>query len=346
MKKIVICCDGTWNTPDEEKEGISCATNVVKIAEAIAQRSDDGMEQRVYYHPGVGTSGSFLSQWFDGATGTGVSANILDAYRFLIMNYEAGDALYLFGFSRGAFTVRSLAGLIRNSGLLRPSALAKVDEAYQIYRSRRPSTDPREREATLFRKTYAVADTVPIRFIGVFDTVGSLGNPLFVNSVLQSLSFSVVGNQFHDTNLSSYVDNAFQALAIDEKRRNFLPALWRQQEHAKGQTLEQVWFAGVHSNVGGGYPVTGLSDIALEWMVSKAQKCGLTVGPLTMVGNPKEHPQESRKMFYRLIPRADRPIGEAPNGNESIHPSVVKKFKEDPAYRPVKLVEYFQKHPV
>src|SRR5665647_1801592 len=115
MKRIAIFCDGTWNTPDEMDNGKPCHTNVVKMANALNQRSADGTSQVLFYHDGIGSEGTKFKRVFDGATGTGISTNILEAYKYIINTYEPGDELFLFGFSRGAFTVRSLAGLIRNS---------------------------------------------------------------------------------------------------------------------------------------------------------------------------------------------------------------------------------------
>ena len=185
MKRIAIFCDGTWNTPDKEENGKHCPTNVVKMANALCPFSIDGTVQLLYYDTGIGSEGGLIKRVYDGATGTGISEKILQAYRFIINNYERGDELFLFGFSRGAFTVRSLSGLIRNSGILKIENLDKVSRAYSIYRSRLPQYQPREVESTLFRKTFAVEETTRITFIGVWDTVGALGNPLFLNGFLK-----------------------------------------------------------------------------------------------------------------------------------------------------------------
>jgi len=345
MKRIAVFCDGTWNTPDKAKDGKYCQTNVVKMANALSPVSKDGTAQVLFYDTGIGSAGGILSRVFDGATGNGISAKILEAYRFIIQNYEPGDELFLFGFSRGAFTVRSLSGLIRNSGILKTSNISLVTRAYSIYHSRKPQFQPREVEATLFRKTFAVEETTRIKFIGVWDTVGALGNPLFLNGLLSRR------NQFHDTELSSRVDYAFHALAIDEKRKNFEATVWQQQAHSVGQTLEQVWFPGVHSDVGGGYPETEnkLSDIALQWMITKAQQCNLTFGPILLNPDPQGCMHESYSGFYKLQPRLYRPIGKVIPGkgktNETIHPSVFERYKADKNYRPKNLVEYLSQHP-
>jgi uncharacterized protein (DUF2235 family) len=345
MKRIAIFCDGTWNTPDKLKNGKHCQTNVVKMANALSPTSTDGKKQVLYYDAGIGSEGSLIKRIFDGATGTGISENILKVYRFLIQNYEPGDELFLFGFSRGAFTVRSLAGLIRNSGILKISNSDQGHRAYEIYRSRKPEFQPREVEATLFRKTFAVEETTGIKFIGVWDTVGALGNPLLLNGILSRR------NRFHDTDLSSKISNAFHALAVDEKRKNFEATLWHQQPDSKNQVLEQVWFPGVHSNVGGGYPESesGLSDLALNWMLDKAQNCNLNFNRIDMNPNPLAPMHESYRGFYTLQSRLYRDIAKADqkkgNANESLHPSVTTRYNEDAKYRPKNLVDFFKRHP-
>jgi uncharacterized protein (DUF2235 family) len=146
-KTLVVCCDGTWNRPRAARG----PTNVAKVAIALAEQDGEGREQRLYYHEGVGVRRSERIR--GGVTGWGLSRNVRECYRFLVESYEPGDRIYLFGFSRGAYTARSLAGLIRNSGLLRPQHVARIDEAYRLYRDRK--MDPLSLEAELFRRMYA-----------------------------------------------------------------------------------------------------------------------------------------------------------------------------------------------
>lgn len=213
-------------------------------------------------------------------------------------------------------------------------------KAYKLYKSRRASTHPKGREATLFRKTYAIADVIPIKFIGVFDTVGSLGNPLLVNTALSKLSFSIMGNQFHDTDLSSHVENAYQALAIDEKRANFAPTLWTQQQTSRNQCLEQRWFVGCHSNVGGGTISSSLSDIPLNWMATNASDCGLELSKISNRPDPCAPISESWNRFYLLRSRYYRPIGISRNANEQLDLSVQERYSSDVNYRPKNLLRY------
>ncbi len=346
MKRLVILCDGTWNSPDKTENGVPVATNVVKLADAIP-RNHEGVEQRVFYDAGIGSAGLAVYRLFAGATGTGISRNILQAYRFVIDSYVIGDELYLFGFSRGAFTVRSLAGLINKCGILSRDARGVIPQAYDLYCSRRPEAHPREHEATLFRRTYSVEDVTRIAFIGVWDTVGALGNPLRLRTISP-------WNRFHDTNLSRYVRHAYHALAIDETRQNFSPTLWNQQSTEFGQIMEQRWFVGVHSNVGGGYPDVGLSDIALAWLAGKAGEVGLGIGDLQLAANPKGRLVDSRTGFYKAIPKSYRPIdkpgtdkktGNTMVTNETLDESVLVRYRADSKYRPRNLVNYLHRHP-
>ena len=244
-------------------------TNVQKIYEAIASKGVDAVPQVKYYGVGVGTGYTLSDRFFGGATGRGIDRNIKDAYRFIMWNYEPGDELYFFGFSRGAYTARSLTGLIRNCGVLQAQYLNLVNEAYSLYRDRNAITHPDSDLMMAFKTKYS--QITRMKFIGVWDTVGALGIPLSMWSNKQY--------QFHDVKLSTDIDYAYHAIALDETRRLFQPTLWEVSKNANNpefkQEVEQVWFPGVHSNVGGGYADTGLSDIALQWMIEKAQATGL-----------------------------------------------------------------------
>ena len=353
-KRLVICCDGTWNIPDQASDGKASPTNVTKLALAVAPEDDAGVEQRMFYHRGVGTSRR--EHIMGGGFGYGLSKNVRDSYRFIVENYEPGDELFLFGFSRGAYTARSTAGFVRNSGILRSSYADRIDEAYALYRDR--TAHPRGTEARLFRRSYSYETR--IRFIGVWDTVGALGIPV---TGLGWVNWFNRRWQFHDTDLSTTVDAAFQALAIDEKRAPFQPAVWKQQPDAGNQRLEQVWLAGVHCDVGGGYPATGLSDIGLRWMVDRAGTCGLAFLKDAFVPPPPAGAgdaaststivnadamgtlHESRKSFYKLQGPYHRPIGEKDPAHEYVGSSVVVRREKDPGYAPPALVTYLAGQP-
>jgi uncharacterized protein (DUF2235 family) len=347
-KRLIVCCDGTWNTPDEVRDGRPCPTNVTRLARAIVTPAGgDGVEQRVYYHKGVGT-GAF-DHFRGGALGWGLSRNVQDAYMFLVDNHDdPGDEIFLFGFSRGAYTARSVAGLVRNAGLLRRRNAGKLHDAYELYRDRSEATHPRSIEAELFRKSFSIE--VRIKFIGVWDTVGALGVPVDFPGV------HLVNDRwkFHDVKLSTYVDRAFQALALDERRKPFTPAIWQQQPLPPGvrQTLEQVWFAGVHSDVGGGYPESGLADVALGWMAKKAADAGVALDP-GKLGIPPSGPDpmapthDSMTWYYRLFGELVRAIpvqrcdadGRPVVTNEKAASAAVDRLR-DPSYRPPNLIGF------
>ena len=265
-RRLVVCADGTWNTQEGRGVAEPPPTNVVKLARAVRPVAADGSTQIVYYHEGVG-NGSPLLRFLGGVAGYGLSRNIRDCYRFLVDNYMPGDQLYFFGFSRGAYTVRSLVGMIRNSGLLKGEHAHLIGKAYDLYRGRSTSSHPNSVDSKAFREAYS--HDVEIECLGVWDSVGALGLPTF-GPLGRRLARKYA---FHDVRLSGHVRHAYHALAIDEQRKPFLPAIW--EVDTPGQDVEQVWFAGVHSNVGGGYPDCGLSDVALQWMLDKAAALGL-----------------------------------------------------------------------
>ncbi len=340
MKRIITCSDGTWNKPNDFYNGKGLTTNVQQIFEGICNSDDQQIHQIKYYDEGVGAEGSWLSRRLDGATGKGIDENILSAYKFILWNYEPGDELYLFGFSRGAYTARSLAGLIRNCGILKNNDLSLIKEAYRIYRNRNPVTDPNSQEAIDFKQKYSYYENLRIKFIGVWDTVGALGIP--------SRWFQWYNNkkyQFHDTTLSSITDFAYQALAIDEKRSNFTPTFWEKSDKVMrgevGQVMEQVWFPGVHSNIGGGYPDQGLSDITLNWMVNKAKQTGLGFEKKYLEAQVKQNVAgklyNSKVFPFSLLPDYVRPVCKNPKANEFVDRAAFDRMKIIPGYRPENL---------
>ena len=261
MANLVVCLDGTWSNAD-------CAapqTNVAILSDLIDLRRGGKPAQQLYYDPGVGTGGSVMARLAGGVTGKGLSANILGAYRFLSLNYRPGDNIYLFGYSRGAFTARSLCGFITASGLLRAELCdaANLAAAWAYYRTKPKQRYPAE-HARLRAMSYA---DLRIRFLGVFDTVGALGIPRRWLNWVGRKSF-----QFHDTELCSIVDHSCHALAIDEHRQEFEAAVWDLPRRGGYLTVEQVWFPGAHANIGGGCQDKGLSDLTLDWMLKRLRR--------------------------------------------------------------------------
>lgn len=356
MKRLAIFCDGTWNSADQVTDGEPTPTNVVKLALRVAKRDGD-VPQIVYYDQGVGT-GNSLDKITGGAFGKGLDDNLHAAYRFLMLNYEAGDQLYLFGFSRGAYTVRSLAGMVRKCGILKRCASNRYHEAISMYND---THHPNDDTARRFRKDHSVTgdESIPIRMIGVWDTVGALGVPVRGLRWLTADSY-----RFHDVELSGSVERAYQALAIDERRAPFEAARWAYKPK-ENQIVEQVWFCGVHSDVGGGYPGDRqrgtLSDYPLIWMRDKAIDAGLVIDQKTDAEfapqpNHLGELHNSKTGLYRLTPGIDRMIGMAaeaqaqPNERstkidptQSLHESVYKRWNDDPGYRPKNLQAYFDR---
>lgn len=341
-KRIAAFFDGTWNRPDE-KNG---PTNVVKLYQAVAPTDASGMEQRKFYDTGVGT-GPF-DRIRGGAFGWGLSEKIKDGYRFIAEAFEPNDEIFLFGFSRGAYTARSTAGLIRNSGILKRENIGKLDDAFSLYRRRDDKSHPDSDAARAFRASYSYETR--IKCVGVWDTVGALGIPVGIPWLpMTFVHFIDQRWEFHDVQLSRSVDYAYHALAIDERRRQFEPTLWKQHPQPGNQVLEQVWFAGVHSNVGGGYQDSGLSDIAFMWMQSKAAMADLAFDP--EYARNHIHPDvlgvlyDSRVGLYQFLPGKDRTIGEAPAARESVDPSAEDRLARarNPEYAPNPLMRFLRK---
>jgi uncharacterized protein (DUF2235 family) len=358
VKRLIVCCDGTWNRPDHVDRGVAAPTNVAKVALALADEDDDRNPQLMHYQAGVGTRRH--EHLLGGGLGVGLSRNIKECYRFIVENYEPGDELYFFGFSRGAFTARSTVGLVRNGGVLRPGHRERIEEAYSLYRNPDKDSAPSGIAAELFRRTHSYSD-VYIQFVGVWDTVGALGIPIdgFRPPVLSNLW------TFHDTTLSRYVRHAYHAVAIDERRRPFEPTLWELKEgdiRPRDFSLEQVWFAGVHCDIGGGYSDPSLSELPLLWIAAKARECGLAFEPdrlvvkhknevdealrpsgIQVAPDPSGTKRESRTRFYLLQPPYDRRLsgrdGKAVEGG-SLASSARTRYERDATYRPPGLSEW------
>ncbi len=336
MKRLVVCCDGTWCKFEAKINGLDTPTNVVRFARAVKPVADDGTTQLVFYNQGIGT-GRFLDRFWGGVFGMGLSDKILEAYRFLVLNYEPGDELFLLGYSRGAYSVRSLAGLIRNSGILTKHYAGYVNEAYELYRDRNDDCAPNSQRSRQFRAHYSHEPR--IKFIGVWDTVGALGIPIPRLKWFGRSKFD-----FHDTKLSSYVDYAYQAIAVDEKRKLYRAALW-QRDPGDDNVLEQAWFTGVHSNIGGGMTRVGLSLIAFRWMCERAESY-LDLDE-AYINHLDPYPEDNYKLpfndnpgFWGMLGKQVRPIGVVDNGQELIHTSTKQRLEaEHCCYQPANVIE-------
>jgi uncharacterized protein (DUF2235 family) len=336
-QRLVVLFDGTWN--DHHKE-----TNVYRLARSI-EDYDGSIPQSFFYDPGVGTS--YFEKRRGGLLGYGLSENLRQGYDWLARKYREGDEIYLFGFSRGAYTARSLAGMINKCGLIDIVTPALIAEAEALYRSDATANDPKCVE---FRMKYTTP--VKIRMIGVWDTVGALGIP---HTIISERGFY----KFHDTRLSDIVENGFQALALDEHRGLYDAVLWTGQAKPE-QNVEQSWFIGAHANVGGGYPDDPLAKISFQWMQEKAESAGLRlrkeIAPAdAFLADPADSFRKSFGGWYALLSgifrkgdgRHYRYFGRnatsskegdgnarEPAVNVSVHPSVIARLKADSAYRP------------
>lgn len=322
MKRIVICADGTWDSPERDR-----TTNVLKVARSIAPLDDHGNEQVVFYDWGVGADRKKIS---GGVTGAGLNKNIVDGYRFIVHNYDPGDELFFFGFSRGAYTVRSLAGFIRNCGVLKRQHAHRIPEAFNIYRKRPKSSEPDAPGPTQFRADFAVADRTPIKFVGVWDTVGALGIPIPHAGSLGDKKFF-----FHDTEPSRIIQCARHAVAMGERRRHYEPVLWTPKP---GLDLLQVWFAGVHSDIGGAFTDSpGLGDLSAKWVLDEAAARKLKlethiVGAFQPDFQGKLH--ESFRGFFQILGegvRNMRPTVKKIVIEPVVHRSVKDRWDNDPA---------------
>jgi uncharacterized protein (DUF2235 family) len=363
-KRVTVFLDGTWNTVNDN-------TNVWRLKSLLASVGKDGLEQRAYYHKGVGTTyGSYAR---GGMLGYGLNEEIVRAYEWLIENYNLGDELFIFGFSRGAYTARSLSGLIAKCGLIAVGAPLSVGQLYTRYRRASAVATIRElwEEQKNGKQDFMLEErwmlkysrVVDIDFLGVWDTVGALGLPFGNLPILGKADM-----QFLHTGLRVSNKLAFHALAIDEHRKPFAPTLWT-VDFAKGASpphhhrslsqVEQRWFVGAHANVGGGYQSDPLAQAPLKWIMDKAAAAGVVFrGNLDVDAlNPPPPIADSYLAFMggawkiaTLGRRFYRSIGPDPapssatqmreNINETIDASVFERWRADQSYRPRNLVAW------
>ncbi len=329
MKRLVVCCDGTW-----QQLASPCPSNIIKLAQTVKPIASDGTAQIVFYDEGIGTDNQ-ATKLMGGATGLGIDRNIQDGYRFLSLNYVPGDEIYLFGFSRGAYTVRSLAGMIYCSGLLDRSHITKAPEAYDLYRNR--DVKPKDQKAVDYRDQYG--DRVPITLLACFDTVGALGIP----GIPAFKQFNEQINKrykFHDTTLNNCIQNALHAVAIDEIREIFAVTPMKKNPDAENQRVVEVWFPGEHGCVGGGTDDhKGLSDAALQWMMDSIGKLGLglDIDPSVIPGGIKPDYSCHFKNDPGLFKLAGIKLREVSDRIDDLHESTIKRWQSLNDYRPKNL---------
>ncbi|SPO05472.1 uncharacterized protein DNG_08159 [Cephalotrichum gorgonifer] len=380
-KRIIISVDGTWLSSDEGG-GPSQASNVAKIARAISKTGIDSQENRVkqlvLYHSGLGAGDLPFQKAIFGALGVGLDGEVTEIYDFISNNYEPGDELFFFGFSRGAFTARSVAGLVADIGVLNPIKMSRFPEMWAAYRANTGGKPFRKSEWYLDNRDELGLTDVTIKVIGVWETVGELGVPEWpLVNLAAKVGFPI--NQqytFHNTRASKYIEYAFQALAIDEKRIAFPPTLWHKTEDGPTKSLQQCWFPGVHSNIGGqaeqlreygDHEEIGYNTFA--WMVDNLSGL-LTFDQPSIASLVEDHRRALVRVnakgnltngwgcgpivdnfaglqgaFFALLGKKYRTPGEYPRGpdessmgatNESVHP-IVRVRKDRLRYDPVAL---------
>jgi uncharacterized protein (DUF2235 family) len=357
-KRIALFLDGTWNTVDDD-------TNVWRLKSLCASDAD----QVCYYSQGVGTTSG--TRLIGGMFGYGLDDEVICAYQWLVQNFIPGDRIFIFGFSRGAFTARSLSGFISKCGLLKPGAPVSLKQLYARYRMGSTVHTIRELknvpDASLsledrWLKEYSMP--IPIWFQGVWDTVGALGVPFGNFPTISRSQYA-----FLETDLRINNDRAFHALAIDEHRQTFAPTLWSKTVVKGADTypprpleeVEQRWFVGAHADVGGGYANDLLAQIPLQWLMQKAQLHGLVCKDTVNIdGDESQAPVHDSfgemlggfykfcklgRPYYRPIGAAPLQIGDATTTmiNETIDSTVFDRWRNNSAYRPENLVAWAQR---
>lgn len=362
MRRLVFCFDGTWNKIDN-----NYPTNVARVAQSVS-RYDGDIAQIIYYDEGVGTTAT--DRVSGGMFGHGLIEKIIEAYHFLILNYEPDDQIYVFGFSRGAFAARSFVGLIRNCGIISRRSLTHIRDAVEMYISRDETDRPESEKSRMFRLKHCPKLCVPgdlewrqeaypdrmgdrlthlrIAYLGVWDTVGALGIPGHLTA-LAPLNRKF---RFHDTKLSGFVARARHAVAIDERRRTFEPSLWTNLDDLNAgdptaKLYEQKFFPGTHAAVGGGGPVRGLSDAALEWVIDgarDAELCFDTDEQSPIFSLQPDH----RAQLFNATGKTRWSFGDAVTGiglrdrqfpqvdRRALHETVIRRYRTPPEQLPEK----------
>ena len=357
-KNIVIFSDGTGNSGIQNR-----GTNVFKMFEAVDLNGHFNhppqKQQIAFYDDGVGTERFKPLKMLGSAIGWGLSRNVRELYTALVRSYNPGDSIYLFGFSRGAFTARSIGGFITSCGILNHNAyksddalVKAVNQAYKVYRSRY-MTGAHKHLRSLFKKIvpdgensarfkqkladfheeHAVHIDVPIAFIGAWDTVDAVGLPFA--HLADLINYFIYPFKFADHSLNPKVERARHALSIDDERHTFHPLLW-DETAGDGERIKQVWFAGVHTNVGGGYPKQGMSLTALSWMINEAEAAGLRILPSDKqcyydhesVNDKLYNSRAGTGMYYRYKPRDIYQMCKASKTTPKIHETVIDRIAQ------------------
>lgn len=361
MRRIAIFCDGTWNSPR-----IPITTNVHKLQKAVKHEPENGQISK--YFTGIGTTdvyyGSFrqkLHKYGGGAFGWGLDVKVKEAYQYIAENYREGDEIYLFGFSRGAFTARSVAGMIRKCGIVTDTTPAGINAAFELYRQKgaanAPDTDHIWSARRAMSPNFATSQDdldkrgdhsklVKIAYLGIWDTVGARGLPLAILGPVAMLWNRRY--KFHDMQLSSLVRSARHAVAVDERRVFYKPALWDNLDGKEGlnkgnddsplRNYQQMWFIGNHGIVGGSAEAQQLAAIPLMWVLNGAGR--LTRDKHVIFPPVAENPLvDADEIVPKSFILKSWRKGPRPEQAHHIHHTVTKRMRARPDYRPGSLVK-------
>ncbi|MEP3656024.1 MAG: DUF2235 domain-containing protein [Litorimonas sp.] len=368
MKRIIICFDGTWNKIDAKEP-----TNVLMMATgltpktAITAKSKLSVTQIIHYDEGIGTHGGWIRRHIDGMFGLGVLKNMQEAYRFLMFNYDPQDEVYVFGFSRGAFTARSFVGLVRSVGIIQRDHVKNVTEGIRLYKkglkfddpkmlsfralhSRHISTCGEDETHRCDLPDYLKGSSLPFKFryVGLWDTVESIG---FWKIVWASLmkrkqkAFVDSDHKYHDHKLNGMITAGRHAVALDERRPHFHSEPWGKVADANDRLgfkdtdpkrpIQEMFFPGNHGSVGGGGDVRGLSDGAFDWILDGAKEAGLELdtSPTSSVFSVLPDYQDSLRNSttppkkFSIMNMLAQTRNHKPKGLHQLHESVKRRWK-------------------
>lgn len=339
MKRIVLCADGTWDKPGKKSRttGRYLPTNLLKITRSLAKEDEEGVSQIVYYHKGLGT-GNVLDRLVGGIKGDGMDVMIIDLYRFLVYNYEVNDEIYMFGYSRGAFCIRSLCGFLNNHGLLSSEDEHLTPLLYQFYQSKPNLIEDSELHKSAWKTSSKYLNNPlnknainrlhfpSISYVGLLDTVSALGLPFKTK-----IEDNIKQYKYHIVNVNTNIDYVCHALSIDEQRFNFKPVLLKAENLWKLKHFDQCWFSGCHDDIGGGNDIDSTANIVLNWIIDIPSEIGLKFNKSIIkmfstneVGPINCHHSSLYSIFSSSKPRLPD-LSEL--YGQSLHPSVLERLR-------------------
>jgi len=346
-KRVIVCCDGTWQDGIVVQERWKY-TNVLRLSRTINhedRRFNPPIPQIVFYQSGIGSENNLYAEYVQGATGASLAEKVQEGYGFISQNYQPGDEIFLFGFSRGAYTARMIAAFIGVIGVLDRQDMNHFAQVFVDFQKRGKTKDMAEitkldarlapwtaHDSPGKKRADSDMDTFSVKCVGVFDTVGSLGLPEELTLKSQKMT-TIFG--FPDQLLGEHIQYAFHALALNETRADFNCAKFEQTEggRRKKQLLKQCWFTGSHSDIGGGWQDHDLSDLTLAWMTANVGNLlSLDYNYMATLSQPcypwgEQPPHDPRTGIFSLTDKITRQLPTSTNDitHETIHPSVLRQ---------------------